>query len=312
VADRLPSGPPRRKFWEAVFEGAAAEAMFEGDEDKARALIADAIDEAAGKPRARGRVLLVGAGPGDPELLTMKAVRALKAADIILYDRLVGEGVLDHARREAELIPVGKAKSAHSVPQEEINKLLIERARAGQTVVRLKGGDPFIFGRGGEELDALRAAGIAIEIVPGVTAGIAAAASLQIPLTHRDVSHTVTFLSGHEAGGEEPSFKHLDLAALSGGKNTLLVYMGVSTAGAIAKKLLEAGFSPSLPVITVENASRDDERRVFATVADLAANPDRLGLKSPAVLIFGEVAGLPAHGPVEDILALEEVKRLYA
>src|SRR6187551_1383719 len=302
VADRLPSGPPRRKFWEAVFEGAAAEAMFEGDEDKARALIADAIDEAAGKPRARGRVLLVGAGPGDPELLTMKAVRALKAADVILYDRLVGEGVLDHARREAELIPVGKAKGAHSVPQKEINKLLIERARAGQSVVRLKGGDPFIFGRGGEELDALRGAGIAIEIVPGVTAGIAAAASLQIPLTHRDVSHTVTFLSGHEAGGEEPSFEHLDLAALSGGKNTLLVYMGVSTAGAIAKKLLEAGFSPSLPVIAIENASRDDERRVLATVADLAANPDRLGLKSPAVLIFGEVAGLPAHGLVEDIL----------
>jgi uroporphyrin-III C-methyltransferase/precorrin-2 dehydrogenase/sirohydrochlorin ferrochelatase len=220
--------------------------------------------------------------------------------------------VLDHARREAELIPVGKAKGAHSVPQEEINKLLIERARAGQTVVRLKGGDPFIFGRGGEELDALRGAGIAIEIVPGVTAGMAAAASLQIPLTHRDVSHTVTFLSGHEAGGEEPSFEHLDLAALSGGKNTLLVYMGVSTAGAIAKKLLEAGFSPSLPVIVVENASRDDERRVLATVADLAANPERLGLKSPAVLIFGEVAGLPAHGLVEDILALEEVKRLYA
>jgi uroporphyrin-III C-methyltransferase/precorrin-2 dehydrogenase/sirohydrochlorin ferrochelatase len=242
----------------------------------------------------------------------MKAVRALKAADVILYDRLVGEGVLDHARREAELIPVGKAKGAHSVPQKEINKLLIERARAGQTVVRLKGGDPFIFGRGGEELDALRGAGIAIEIVPGVTAGIAAAASLQIPLTHRDVSHTVTFLSGHEAGGEEPSFEHLDLAALSGGKNTLLVYMGVSTAGAIAKKLLEVGFSPSLPVIAVENASRDDEHRVLATVADLAANPERLGLKSPAVLIFGEVAGLPTHGLVEDILAVEEVKRLYA
>jgi uroporphyrin-III C-methyltransferase/precorrin-2 dehydrogenase/sirohydrochlorin ferrochelatase len=286
--------------------------MLEGDEDKARALIADAIDEAAGEPHARGRVLLVGAGPGDPELLTMKAVRALKAADVILYDRLVGEGVLDHARREAEMIPVGKAKGAHSVPQEEINALLVERARAGQTVVRLKGGDPFIFGRGGEELDALRAAGIAIEIVPGVTAGIAAAASLQIPLTHRDVSHTVTFLSGHEAGGEEPSFEHLDLAALSGGKNTLLVYMGVSTAGAIARKLLEAGFSPSLPVIAVENASRDDERRVLATVADLATNPERLGLKSPAVLIFGEVAGLEAHGVVEDILALEEVKRLYA
>ena len=158
------------------------------------------------------------------------------------YDRLVGAGVLDHARREAELIPVGKAKGAHSVPQGEINALLIERAKAGQTVVRLKGGDPFIFGRGGEELDALRAEDIVIEIVPGVTAGAAAAASLQIPLTHRDVSHTVTFISGHEAGGEEPRFEHLDLAALASGKNTLLVYMGVTTAAVIAQRLLEAGF----------------------------------------------------------------------
>ena len=193
-----------------------------------------------------------------------------------------------------------------------INALLIERARAGQTVVRLKGGDPFIFGRGGEELDALREASISVEIVPGVTAGIAAAASLQIPLTHRDVSHTVTFLSGHEAGGEDPSFDHLDLAALAGGKNTLLVYMGVTTAGLIAKKLLEAGWSPELPVIAVENASREDERRVSATLAALAAYPERLGLKSPAVLIFGEVAGLPASGVVDDILALEELARAYA
>ncbi|MFO7477068.1 MAG: siroheme synthase CysG [Methyloceanibacter sp.] len=307
VAERLPSGPPRRKFWEAVFEGAAAEAMLEGDEDRARALISKAIDEAAESPAPRGRVLLVGAGPGDPELLTMKAIRALKAADVIFYDRLVGEGVLDHARREAELIEVGKAKGAHSFSQEDINALLAERAQGGQTVVRLKGGDPFIFGRGGEELDALREAGVTVEVIPGVTAGIAAAASLQIPLTHRDVSHTVTFLSGHEAGGAEPSFEHLDLAALAGGKNTLLVYMGVSTAGLIAKKLIQAGFEPKLPVLAVENASRDDERRVLATIAELAANPERLGLKSPAVLIFGEVAGLPASGIVEDILSLEEV-----
>ncbi|HET7210684.1 MAG TPA: siroheme synthase CysG [Methyloceanibacter sp.] len=312
VAEVLPSGQPRRKFWEAVFEGAVAEAMLEGDEDKARELIGTAIAKAAAAPKTGGRVLLVGAGPGDPELLTMKAVRALKAADVIFYDRLVGEGVLDHARREAELIPVGKAKGAHSVPQEEINALLIERALAGEIVVRLKGGDPFIFGRGGEELDALRAAGIEIEIVPGVTAGIAAAASLQIPLTHRDVSHTVTFVSGHEAGGAEPSFEHLDLAALASGNNTLLVYMGVTTAGVIAKRLLEAGFRPGLPVIAVENASREDERRVRATIAELAEASERLGLKSPAVLIFGEIAGLPAAGIVETILSLEEVKRLYA
>ncbi|MGH6748100.1 MAG: siroheme synthase CysG [Methyloceanibacter sp.] len=309
VAERVPSGTRRRKFWEAVFEGAAAEAMLEGDEAKAKTLIGEAIEAAASAPQVQGRVLLVGAGPGDPELLTVKAVRALKAADVILYDRLVGLGVLDHARREAELIPVGKAKGQHSVPQSEINALLIARAKVGQTVVRLKGGDPFIFGRGGEELEALRAAGIPIEIVPGVTAGIAAAASLQIPLTHRDVSHTVTFLSGHEAGGEEPSFEHLDLAALASGKNTLLVYMGVTTAGVIAKKLLDAGFAPSLPVIAVENASREDERRIAATIADLAVHPERLGLKSPAILIFGEVAGLPAHGLIEDILASEELKR---
>ena len=309
VAEKVPSGTRRRKFWEAVFEGAAAEAMLEGDEAKAKALIGEAIQTASSALEVQGRVLLVGAGPGDPELLTMKAVRALKAADVILYDRLVGEGVLDHARREAELIPVGKAKGQHSVPQSEINALLIARAKTGQTVVRLKGGDPFIFGRGGEELDALREAGVPIEIVPGVTAGIAAAASLQIPLTHREVSHTVTFLSGHEAGGEEPSFEHLDLAALASGKNTLLVYMGVTTAGSIAKKLLEAGFAASLPVLAVENASREDERRVAATIADLAAHPERLGLNSPAILIFGEVAGLQAQGVVEDILALEELKR---
>jgi uroporphyrin-III C-methyltransferase / precorrin-2 dehydrogenase / sirohydrochlorin ferrochelatase len=311
VAERVPSGPPRRRFWEAVFEGAAAEAMLEGDEPKARALIDEAIEKATGEGASQGRVLLVGAGPGDPELLTMKAVRALKSADVIFYDRLVGDGVLDHARREAELVPVGKAKGAHSVPQSEINALLVARAKAGQTVVRLKGGDPFIFGRGGEELDALRAEGIAIEIVPGVTAGIAAAASLQIPLTHRDVSHSVTFVSGHEASGQEPGFEYLDLAALAAGKNTLIVYMGVTTASAVAQKLLEAGFRTGLPVLAVENASRDTERRVATTIAALAAHPESLGLKSPAVLIFGEVAGLPASGIVEDILASEEVKRAY-
>ena len=312
VAEKLPAGPSRRHFWETVFDGAAADAMLKGDEPKARALIGEAIEQASASGGPQGRVLLVGAGPGDPELLTLKAVRALKAADVVFYDRLVGDGVLDCARREAELIPVGKAKGAHSVPQSEINAALIERAKAGQIVVRPKGGDPFVFGRGGEELDALRAENIAIEIVPGVTAGVAAAASLQIPLTHRDVSHTVTFVSGHEAGGKEPSFAHLDLTALASGNNTLIVYMGVTTGAVIAQRLLEAGFRPGLPVIAVENASRDDERRVATTIATLAAQPKSLGLKSPAVLIFGEVAGLPASGIVEDILASEEVARAYA
>jgi uroporphyrin-III C-methyltransferase/precorrin-2 dehydrogenase/sirohydrochlorin ferrochelatase len=291
--------------------------MLHGDEVTARKLIDGEIASAAsaendGAQSQQGRVLLVGAGPGDPELLTMKAIRALKAADVVFYDKLVGDGVLELARREAELISVGKAKGAHSVPQAQINALLVARAKAGETVVRLKGGDPFIFGRGGEELDALRAEAIPVEVIPGVTAGAAAAASLQIPLTHRDVSHTVTFVSGHEAGGKAPSFEHLDLRALASGNNTLVVYMGVTTGAVIAQRLLDAGFRDGLPVMAVENASRPDERRVATTISALANDAESLGLNSPAVLIFGEVAGLPAAGAVETILAHEEVVRAYA
>jgi uroporphyrin-III C-methyltransferase / precorrin-2 dehydrogenase / sirohydrochlorin ferrochelatase len=312
VAERLPPGRARRRFWEGVFDGVVSEAAFSGNDGEARRLIGEAIEAAAKGGAAPGRVLLVGAGPGDPGLLTLKAVCALKSADVILYDRLVGEGVLDHARREAELIPVGKAKGAHSVSQDKIQALMIERARAGQTVLRLKGGDPLVFGRAGEEIAALREAGIEVEIVPGITAGLAAAASLQIPLTHRDISHSVTFVSGHDASGTEPNFSDLDLAALGRGKSTLVVYMGVSTAGLIAARLIDAGWSADTPVIAVESATRDDERRVATTVAELAADPSRLGLNSPAILIFGEVAGLPAYGVVEDALSLAEVRRTYA
>jgi uroporphyrin-III C-methyltransferase/precorrin-2 dehydrogenase/sirohydrochlorin ferrochelatase len=312
VAERLPQGRARRRFWEGVFDGAVSEAALSGDDGKARRLIGEAIEAAAKGGTAPGRVLLVGAGPGDPELLTLKAIRALKSADVILYDRLVGTGVLDHARREAELIPVGKAKGAHSVPQDKIQSLMIAHARAGQTVLRLKGGDPLVFGRAGEEIAALREAGIEVEVVPGITAGLAAAASLQIPLTHRDISHSVTFVSGHDASGTEPSFSDLDLAALGCGKSTLVVYMGVSTAGLIAARLLDAGWSADTPVIAVENATRDNERRVATTIAELAADPSRLGLSSPAILIFGEVAGLPAYSVVEDVLSLAEVRRAYA
>jgi siroheme synthase len=169
-----------------------------------------------------------------------------------------------------------------------------------------------VFGRAGEEIAALREAGIDVEIVPGITAGLAAAASLQLPLTHRDISHSVTFVSGHDASGAEPSFSDLDLAALGRGKSTLVVYMGVSTAGLIAARLLDAGWSAETPVIAVENASRDNERRVATAIAELAADPSRLGLNSPAILIFGEVAGLPAAGLVEDVLSLAAVRRAYA
>jgi uroporphyrin-III C-methyltransferase/precorrin-2 dehydrogenase/sirohydrochlorin ferrochelatase len=311
VAKRLPAGRARRKFWETVLDGKSSEAALAGEEAEARRLIGEAIEEAAAAP-AKGRVLLVGAGPGDPDLLTLKALHALKSADVILYDRLVSKDVLNHARREVELIPVGKSKGDHSVPQDEIEKLMVERARLGDTVVRLKGGDPLVFGRAGEEIAALSEAGIDFEIIPGVTASLAAAASLKIPLTHRDVSHSVTFLSGHEAGGAEPSFAHLELGALKAGENTLVVYMGVATAGLIANRLLEASWSGECPVVAVENASRESERRLLTTIADLAGDPERLALNSPAVLIFGEVARLSDARLVEEVLSLPEVRRAYA
>jgi uroporphyrin-III C-methyltransferase len=258
------------------------------------------VEDPAGK---LGRVLLVGAGPGDPDLLTLKAVRALKSADVILHDYLASAAVLDHARREAEIVCVGKAKGRHSRTQAEINELILHYARAGKTVVRLKGGDPFMFGRGIEEIEAVRVAGIAVEVVPGITAAMAASASLQIPLTHRDLARSVTFLSGHKAGDGSAHFDQVDFRALAQSRATLAVYMAVSTSGALAKMLLAAGWSPATPVIAVEHASHASERRVATTLDVLADTPERLGLKSAAVLIVGEVASLDAAGAVTHIAA---------
>lgn len=305
VARQLRPGVSRRSFWERVFNGPASKAILAGNEAdgvrRINAELAGAREEA--EDQRFGRVILVGAGPGDPELLTLKAVRALKAADVILVDNLAGTAVLEHARREAEIIPVGKAKGRHSKTQAEINALILVHAKAGKTVVRLKGGDPFIFGRGGEEIDTLRASGIACEVVPGITAATAAAASLQIPLTHRDISHSVTFVSGHVAGDGAANFDHLDLKGLGEGRNTLAVYMGVATSGALAQALIAAGWSRATPVIAVERASHPEERRVATSLDVIAEDPGRMGLKGPAILIIGEIAGLTPAGAVERITA---------
>jgi uroporphyrin-III C-methyltransferase/precorrin-2 dehydrogenase/sirohydrochlorin ferrochelatase len=301
VAQRLPPGTARRSFWEGIFGGPAGEAILDGREEEGRKLIGAALD---GAPiERRGRVLLVGAGPGDPDLLTLKAVRALKSADVILYDHLIGDGVLDHARREAALICVGKRKGRHSRSQAEINALMVALAREGKTVVRLKGGDPFVFGRGGEEVETLRASGIPVEVVPGITAATAAAASLQVPLTHRELSHSVTFISGHAAGDGEPDFGQIDFSALAGSRATLAVYMGVSTARALGRKLLGSGWSPATPVMAVERAAHPGERRVSTSLDVLAAEPERLALAGPAILLIGEVAGLDAAGAIESVAA---------
>ncbi len=249
----------------------------------------------------RARVLLVGAGPGDPELLTLKAVRALEAADVIFYDELVDRAILEHARTGARLLHVGKRGGRPSWKQADIHQLILDHAMKAKTIVRLKGGDPLVFGRGGEEIAMLRAVGIEVEVIPGITAAVAASASTQVPLTHRDLSRTVTFLSGAGPGHGLPDFTHIDLKALNDGQHTLAVYMAVKTAGALGQALLQAGWPGRTPVLTVENASRPSERRVRATVADLAKRPETLALESPAVLLVGRVAGVPVQGSLDII-----------
>ncbi len=307
VAERVPAGAARRALWDDVFAGSAAGAILAGDEADGRARIEAHLDNAAAPAAGPGRVILVGAGPGDPELLTLKAVRALKSADVILHDGHVSAGVLEYARREAEVISVAKARGKHSKTQAEINALIVSYARAGKTVVRVKGGDPFVFGRGGEEIDILRSSGIAVEVVPGITAATAAAASLQIPLTHRDISRSVTFISGHAAGDGAPEFDQVDFAAMANGRATLAVYMGLATAGELAAKLLASGWSPATPLIAVERASQTNERRVSTTLDQLALGPARLGLSGPTFLLIGEVASLPAAGHITHLESIPAI-----
>ena len=246
---------------------------------------------------AAGRVWLVGAGPGDPDLLTVKALRLLQGADVVVHDRLTPPEILALARPDARMIDVGKRKSRHTLPQDDINSLLVALAREGLKVVRLKGGDPFVFGRGGEELLALREAGVTAEVVPGVTAALAAAAGAGAPLTHRGLAQAVTFVTGHAAvtdgAAGEPD---LDWLALSRPNHTLVVYMGVTTAATLAGRLIQAGRAPSTPVLIVEYASRPQERRVLTALSQLPTAT--AGLDGPALLVIGEVAALADVEPL--------------
>ena len=240
-----------------------------------------------GQTGRAGVVWLVGAGPGDPDLLTVKALRLLQDADVVVHDRLTPQPILDLARPGARLIDVGKRKSRHTLPQDDINQLLVALGREGLKVVRLKGGDPFMFGRGGEELAALRMAGVEAHVVPGVSAALAAAAGAGAPLTHRGLAQAVTFVTGHAASGAEPD---LDWAALAKANHTVAIYMGLSTAPKIAERLIAAGRAGATPALIVENASLPSEQRRLTTLAGLGEAA--AGLDGPALLIVGEVAGL--------------------
>ena len=234
-------------------------------------------------------VSLVGAGPGDPELLTIKAARRLSEAEIVFCDRLVGEGIADLINPAAKIVYVGKSKGEHSVPQSRIQTMMIEAARQGLCVVRLKGGDPFIFGRGGEEVEALRDAGLEVEIIPGISSALGAAASQQIPLTQRGLAQAVTFVTGHAKLGEEPD---LDWSSLARANQTVVVYMGVGAAPMIADRLLSAGRAPLTPVAVIENATRDNERCLHGVLADLSTVISSNAVEGPALLIIGDVAAL--------------------
>ena len=239
---------------------------------------------------APGTVYLVGAGPGDPELMTRRSLELIASAEVLLYDRLIPRGALDGARADAELHYVGKRPGHPSMGQEQINDMLVERGRASRSVVRLKGGDPFVFGRGGEEAQALRRAEVPFEVVPGVTSGVAAAAYAGIPVTHRDDASAVALVTGHE--DPEKAESALDWDALAAFPGTLVMYMGVRNLSLISERLRSAGRADSEPVAVIERGTLPEQRTVVATLADVADRVAGAGLRAPAITVVGGVARL--------------------
>ncbi|TCK08447.1 siroheme synthase CysG [Marinobacterium mangrovicola] len=277
----------RRKFWEKILQGEVAERVFAGREDEAAQMLEKELVSDQGEAGV-GEVYLVGAGPGDPELLTFKALRLMQQADVVLYDRLVSPEVLDLCRRDADLIYVGKARDNHSVPQQGINALLVEHARNGRRVVRLKGGDPFIFGRGGEEIEELKAHGIPFQVVPGITAASACSTYAGIPLTHRDYAQSVKFVTG-QLKNRTSDLKFDELVHPN---QTIVFYMGLHTLEKLCQGLMDHGKPGDTPVAIVSQGTSPDQRVLTGRLDDIVERQREAQLPAPAIVILGEVVEL--------------------
>ncbi|MCW2286622.1 uroporphyrin-III C-methyltransferase/precorrin-2 dehydrogenase/sirohydrochlorin ferrochelatase [Rhodoblastus acidophilus] len=293
LADKLASHSARLRFWERFYEGPAVEMALAGDENGARAVLDHEIwrtrpDGSSPEAEVRGEVYLVGAGPGDPDLLTFRAFRLMQKADVVLYDRLVEPTILERVRRDAERIYVGKKRSNHALPQEEIGELMVKLAQQGKRVLRLKGGDPFIFGRGGEEIDKLAEHNIPFQVVPGVTAAAGCSSYAGIPLTHRDYAQSCVFVTGH--GKEGPI--DLDWSTLLRPNQTVAVYMGLAHLDFLMGEFLKRGADPALPAAIIENGTRSNQVTVTGTIADLGDRAKAAGLKGPTIIIIGNVVKL--------------------
>ncbi len=285
---RFPAMKNRRHFWERILQGPATEMVFSGREKDATRLIQDALDSGESAAEKSGEVALVGAGPGDPDLLTFRALRLMQQADVVLYDRLVSRAVLDLVRREAEQIYVGKKRDYHAVRQEEINQTLADLAKAGKRVVRLKGGDPFIFGRGGEEIATLAEQGVPFQVVPGITAASGCASYAGIPLTHRDYAQSVRFVTGQLKDGSID----LDWDSLAQPQQTVVIYMGLQGLPVICRQLIAHGAAGSLSVALVQQGTTVHQQVITGTLATLPALIAEKEVHAPTLLIVGEVVSL--------------------